>query len=605
MSAVTDAYVDVAGEAGLLHDLNGLTVLCDIYVEPVSGRSQCLVEHFEPHGQPWTPSGLCEAVAERWPDCDDVVVRTSAPLGPPFSPLLSYLVRDPGPMEAVEPPQGVRIVREQQGHHESVAAMLQAALERACSERGWEPDPRRIGSVVERLVASPDRVTFVADRDGECLGHSTLLLDAYDGPTERRYVELLDVLVDPREPRRLQSALVAEALHFVAETGVPALGHVVHDARDPQHAARVAEGLRRAGWRPIHSYEIASLADDTASSASLAPPASWHDPQRHLVAAAESAWYQLCTSLMTAILHVTHDFYRARGIEPVLMPVTVGSVSSPMGLGSDSIPVSIDLHGERTYLADSMQFQLEFLLRHGLVGAYYVMPTFRGEDPDATHLNQFFHSEAEIRGGLSDVMRLVEEHVVAFASGLVTARCSEDLERVAGGLGHLRDLVDAGTSGSLPRITFDEAVDLLGTPAFEDRGPGRLTIRRQAEQELVRRVGGAVWLTHPPHPTVPFYQAFDESGTRALAADLLMGGVGEVVGCGQRHTDARDLLAALRVHEVDEDEYRWYRLMKQRQPLLTSGFGLGVERFLLFATRHDDIRDLHVMPRLKGSRSWL
>src|SRR6185437_14349027 len=109
------------------------------------------------------------------------------------------------------------------------------------------------------------------------------------------------------------------------------------------------------------------------------PPGAWRDPEMHLAAAAEDPWYRMITAINASIVETTADFYRGRGVSPALMPVTVSSVSSPMGLGSDSQPVQIDLQGDRTYLADSMQFQLEFILRHGLAGAYYIMPTFRGE----------------------------------------------------------------------------------------------------------------------------------------------------------------------------------------------------------------------------------
>ena len=130
--------------------------------------------------------------------------------------------------------------------------------------------------------------------------------------------------------------------------------------------------------------------------AAVSPPGAWHDPRAHLDTAT-SPWYRMLTRLYAALVEATSDFYRTEGVSPALMPITVPFVSSPMALGSDSIPVRVELHGELVYLADSMQFQLEFMLRHGLRGAYYIMPTFRGEEPDSTHLNQFFHSEAEIR----------------------------------------------------------------------------------------------------------------------------------------------------------------------------------------------------------------
>ena len=93
------------------------------------------------------------------------------------------------------------------------------------------------------------------------------------------------------------------------------------------------------------------------------------------------------------------------------LPVTTGSISSPMGRGSDSLPVKINLEGVNTYLADSMQFLLEYGCRLNSNGVYYVMPSFRGEKADNRHLCQFYHSEAEIPGTLNDVMNLVDEYI--------------------------------------------------------------------------------------------------------------------------------------------------------------------------------------------------
>lgn len=333
-------------------------------------------------------------------------------------------------------------------------------------------------------------------------------------------------------------------------------------------------------------------------STDIVPPRVWADPEAHRSAAAGAPWYHMLTRLYGLLLETTNGFYAGEGITPVLMPITVSSVSSPMGLGSDSLPVRIDLMGEPVYLADSMQFQLEFMLRHHLRGAYYVMPSFRGEDPDETHLNQFFHSEAEILGGLDDVMGLVERYLRALVARVLDHPVADEVARAAGGLDHLRRLADRDT---WPKVTFEEATTLLDADCFEERGAGVPVITRRGEAALIERFGGAVWLTHPPHLSVPFYQR-RTAGGQAECADLLLG-VGEVVGCGARHVNADEVREALTDHGVNADEYDWYIRMREEQPLATAGFGLGIERFVLWLLNHHDIRDLHVMPRLKGVRT--
>src|SRR5438270_153658 len=143
----------------------------------------------------------------------------------------------------------------------------------------------------------------------------------------------------------------------------------------------------------------------------IRPPGSWRRPESHFLDVLDSEWYRVVVELQSAISVLTTLFWSTQGLANLLLPLTTHSISSPMGLGSDSLPVEVEIAGLRTHLADSMQFMLEYGCRLAPKGCYYLMPSFRGEDSDASHLSQFFHSEAEIIGGLEDVMSLVERYV--------------------------------------------------------------------------------------------------------------------------------------------------------------------------------------------------
>lgn len=326
-------------------------------------------------------------------------------------------------------------------------------------------------------------------------------------------------------------------------------------------------------------------------------PRTWNRPHEHFSAALDSVWYRLLFRLYGKFVSSTHAFFASKQFTPSLMPITCGSVSSPMGLGSDSLPVSVELFGTPTYLADSMQFHLEYMLRHDTQGVFYIMQTFRGEDPDARHLNQFFHSEAEIRGDLSDVMSLVGEYVCYLANDFLHD-FGDELRRLSIGTSHLEKMIEL--NGNIPRITFSQACKMLGSrDEFYEPLPGGVrNLSRLGERTVMDRMGGITWLTHLPSHVVPFYQAADEDGIHARCADLLFG-IGEVAGCGERHTSFGDTLAALKNHHVNPDEYEWYLRLKREYPMQTSGFGLGVERFLMWLLKHDDIRDMALMNRLK------
>jgi asparaginyl-tRNA synthetase len=325
----------------------------------------------------------------------------------------------------------------------------------------------------------------------------------------------------------------------------------------------------------------------------IRPSNTWLGKPGYHLDVLTNPWYRAIGELQNTITGLTTDFWRYRGGRTMYLPVTTGSISSPMGLGSDSLPVSIELGGVSTYLADSMQFMLELGCRLTGRDCYYLMPSFRGESCDETHLSQFFHSEAEIHGGLDDVMTVAEEYIAHLASGLLDEHRDLLLD-LAGDTGHIEQLL---ATRQYARLTFEDAVGLLGREEVV-RHDGWRTITRAGERRLMEMLGQPLWLTHWDHLAVPFYQACGPDG-KSLNADLLLG-PGEIIGCGQRHARADEVRRALDLHGVDEAPYQWYLDLRNHSEVQTSGFGLGLERFLMWLLQHGDIRDMQLVPRELG-----
>lgn len=310
-------------------------------------------------------------------------------------------------------------------------------------------------------------------------------------------------------------------------------------------------------------------------------------------------WYRAIFELTNSFHVATAEFWASRNIKPAYVPLTTGSISSPMGRGSDSTPVGVTLAGVPTYLADSMQFMLEFGCRLNPSGTYYVMPSFRGEPADSTHLCQFYHSEAEIEGDFDTIISLVESYLIHLSSSILRAH-RDVIRKLAGGTDHVENLLERG----FRRISFDHAAQLLEghQGMIEDRGQLCRSLTRQGERYLMAKLGEFTWVTHFDHLSVPFYQAFDSSDAgKALAGDLLFG-VGETVGAGERHATPEQVREALKMHGVAEGHYDWYVDMRSLAPLQTAGFGMGVERYLLWLTQHDDIRDIPLLLRFNGQQ---
>lgn len=313
------------------------------------------------------------------------------------------------------------------------------------------------------------------------------------------------------------------------------------------------------------------------------------------VTALRSPWYSFVAELYDVVLTATGDYARSRGLRSFPLPLTTRSVTCPTAAGSDSEPVPVTVLGVRTYLPDSMQFALEYGCRLAPNGCFLVAPSFRGETADATHLNEYTHSEAEIPGDLDDLIEYVDGYVSAL-SAAVLDRLGDRLAAARGDISHLERMARAAP---IEQLTFEEAVRVLSDVdgCIADHGGWR-DLTRKGELLLRERVSDVLWVRHFDSLTVPFYQAFaDEDGRTARNADLFFG-PGEVIGSGERHADAGTLRTAMATHGVKEEEYAWYVRMREVLPMRTSGFGMGVERFLMWVLRHGDIRDIPVLSRL-------
>ncbi len=314
--------------------------------------------------------------------------------------------------------------------------------------------------------------------------------------------------------------------------------------------------------------------------------------------AIQDPWYLFLAELYNIIYESTTDFYKKNQIKTLLFPTTTSSVSSPMGLGSDSTPVEIIMNNNKTYLADSMQFLLEYGCRFHKNGCYSLMPSYRGEKPDKRHLSQFFHSEVEIVGNMSSAIKIAEDYIRHVAKE-VYLTLKDNLLEFCDDLTHIESLIN----NTIPQISFDEAISQLNENEDEFIYNSQYNYRYltpKGEKKLIDKYNGFIWISNFDHLSIPFYQAFEENNTKvAKAADLLMG-MGETIGLGERHTTGSDVIKALDIHGISHEEYKWYIELKEKFPLKTSGYGLGVERFICWLLQHDDIQDCQLFLRFNN-----
>lgn len=333
------------------------------------------------------------------------------------------------------------------------------------------------------------------------------------------------------------------------------------------------------------------------------------DPQNHIQNLIKDPYYKNLVLLRNTISIVCDSFFQERNAPKVDLFLISKGVSSPMGKGSDSLPIPMQLGKEQVFLTDSAQFGMEPLVQNAFRMVYCYLPSFRGENPDMRHLNQFYHCEAELRGQLDETLVVVDDLIHHLLSKILTQKNKSNYiipsEQI--------QTIEYVSQATFPIITFDEACKLLQANGLqseiETHGFGR-TLSREGEVSVVKLVSDnklPIWIREFDRDTMPFYQKpIPTDKNKIFNADLIFPKIdeafgGEVVGCGQRQDSVVEILESMQRQGVhNHGQYDWYLELRKRSDYkTTSGFGLGIERLLAWILREPSIIDTAIYPVLK------
>jgi len=318
--------------------------------------------------------------------------------------------------------------------------------------------------------------------------------------------------------------------------------------------------------------------------------------------------------LLRQYIKFTLDYYfgielGAKNIDLFMM---TNSVTSPIAPGSDSKPIKIKFGRLETFLVDSSQFGFEPLLLNNLNKVYCYLPSMRGEDCDFRHLNQFFHCEFEMAGTLEDLIPIIEECVKSLCNTILLM--NNIINRISNNVkGTKKILKKIIGLDNFPTITFDEAIELLiksGKKKYINFTNHGRDIAYEGEIELIKmlRLDSPIWLKYFDRDRTPFYQKpYLKNKDKTVNADLLFPPLaenalgGEIIGSGQRQNDPKEMYESLNRQSLSSESYEWYiNLRKLPKYRITSGFGLGIERFISWVLAKDNIKEVILYPRLKN-----
>ena len=233
---------------------------------------------------------------------------------------------------------------------------------------------------------------------------------------------------------------------------------------------------------------------------------------------------------------------------------------------------------------------------------YTFGPTFRAENSNTVkHAAEFWMIEPEICfADLNDDMDLAEE-MLKYTFSYVLENCKEEME-------FFNSFVDKGLLDRLnnvihsdfARISYTDAIKELekANDKFEFKVSWGVDLQTEHERYLCEQVfKKPVFVTDYPMDIKAFYMKQNPDGKTVAAADLLVPGIGEIIGGSQREEDYDKLLARMKELNMDIDTYDWYLDLRKYGSCVHSGFGLGFERAIMYLTGMQNIRDVIPFPR--------
>ncbi|MDU2384208.1 asparagine--tRNA ligase [Finegoldia magna] len=314
-----------------------------------------------------------------------------------------------------------------------------------------------------------------------------------------------------------------------------------------------------------------------------------------------------------------HKFFNERGFVYVHTPIITGSDAEGAGemfrvttLDLDNIPkdddgnvdFSQDFFSKSTNLTVSGQLQAEAYAL-AFRNVYTFGPTFRSEHSNTPrHAAEFWMMEPEICfADLDDVCNLAED-MVRYIIKDVMENCEEEIKFFNSFVDkNLIERLTKVANKSFKKLTYTEAVEILQKSGEKFEYPVEWGMDLQTEHEKYlseKVVDGPVFVTDYPKEIKAFYMRLNDDNKTVAATDLLVPGIGELIGGSQR--EERYELLDKKMDELgfNKEEYKWYLDLRKYGGVKHGGFGLGFERMVMYMTGMSNIRDVIPFPRTVG-----
>jgi asparaginyl-tRNA synthetase len=318
-----------------------------------------------------------------------------------------------------------------------------------------------------------------------------------------------------------------------------------------------------------------------------------------------------------------HQFFQERGFVYVHTPIITGSDCegagelfrvttidpiNPPRTAAGGIDYAKDFFARCTYLTVSGQLEVE-AFACALSKVYTFGPTFRAENSNTSrHANEFWMIEPEMAFCDLGCNMDTAEELVKYLIRDIRANCPDEIELFGKFVDtELVSRLEFVLDRPFQRISYTEAVELLLKSGEKFEFPVEYGTNLQSEHErwlTEKHFKCPVTVFNYPKEIKPFYMRLNDDGKTVTAMDVLVPGIGEIIGGSQREERLDVLEANMRRHNLDPADYKWYLDLRRYGTVPHAGFGLGFERMLMFVTGVSNIRDVIPFARTPGSADF-
>ena len=318
--------------------------------------------------------------------------------------------------------------------------------------------------------------------------------------------------------------------------------------------------------------------------------------------------------IRNAVEQAVHGYLNNNGFVWVNTPIITANDCEGAGelfrvstLDTANRDYSEDFFGTETFLTVSGQLNVESYCL-ALSKVYTFGPTFRAENSNTSrHLAEFWMIEPEIAfADLADNAALAEDFLKTISKEVLEAH-PDDMQFFADRVDkEVINRMEKVIESPFERLDYSEAIDILGKSGQSFEFPVQWGHDLQSEHERYlteKHVGGPVVVVNYPKEIKAFYMRLNDDNKTVAAMDVLVPSVGEIIGGSQRE-ERLDLLDERLAEQGLSDELWWYRDLRRYGTVPHAGFGLGLERLVLYMTGMENIRDTIPFPRVPHNASF-